>query len=118
MYPTIQRRFNAVFCYSNRLVVPGDLKGPKWIDIEFGYAYNLLSLDCCGPILQTNWDCMLVARLWTNLDSGSDHVHGVGDGGGSGGSQGSGHGLQHQVRAVARCQFGELLWKISRAEPS
>lgn len=59
----------------------------------------------------------LEASGWrTNLDSGSDHIHGVGDGGGGGGSQGSGHGLQEEVRAVARRQFGELLWNISRTD--
>lgn len=67
--------------------------------------------------LMTNWT--RVAGCWcrpTYLDSGSDHVHGVGDGGGGGGCEGAGHGLQDQMRAVARRQFRELLWNISRMD--
>lgn len=53
------------------------------------------------------------SRLWVSLYlySGSDHVHGVGEGGGCSCSHRSGHGLQEEVRTVHWSQSGQLLCK-------
>ncbi len=53
------------------------------------------------------------SRLWVSLYlySGSDHVHGVSEGGGCSCSHRSCHGLQEEVWTVCWSQSGELLWR-------
>ncbi len=62
-----------------------------------------------------NMNC---SRLWVSLYlySGSNHVHGVGEGGGCSCSHRSRHGLQEEVWTVRWSQSGELLWRERERE--
>lgn len=55
-------------------------------------------------------------RLNSHLDSGSNNIHGVGNGGGCCCCHWSCQGLQNQMGALAWCQQGQLLCYVERKQ--